>query len=201
MNQKRLIALLIVIGVIITSFSIRGTYAKYKSSIDLTDKTRVATWDINTTQIVDLFKDSYSLNGVESLNGAKIIAPGTSGTYTFKIAGTAETSYRLNFDVETEDTIGRLKYYLVDGIDEYPYDNLDELMNDIAMNLFPIETYEPGTETDMEYTIRWEWPAIDSDEEDSKLINQVVLDPKDPNYKNQPHVKLTVKISAEQKTN
>ena len=53
----------------------------------------------------------------------------------------------------------------------------------------------------MEYTIRWEWPAIDSDEEDSKLINQVVLDPKDPNYKNQPHVKLTVKISAEQKTN
>ena len=189
MNQKRLIALLIVIGVIITSFSIRGTYAKYKSSVDLTDKTRVATWDINTTQIVDLFKDSYSLNGVES------------GTYTFKIAGTAETSYRLNFDVETEDTIGRLKYYLVDGIDEYPYDNLDELMNDIAMNLFPIETYEPGTETDMEYTIRWEWPAIDSDEEDSKLINQVVLDPKDPNYKNQPHVKLTVKISAEQKTN
>lgn len=209
MNQKRIIALLIVIAVVITSFSIRGTYAKYKSSIDLTDISRVAVWNVNTTQVVDLFRDSYDIDGVESVDGTKVIAPGTSGKYTFKIDGTAETNYMLNYETEAEDTIGRLKYYFIEGADDTnpdnilaEYDSLEELVNDIGKNLFQDGIiYESGSENEMEYTIRWEWPADDDSEKDSELINQVIIDPKDPKYKSQPHVRFMVKISAEQQIN
>ena len=190
MNQKKIIAVLIAIG--ITSFSIRGTYAKYKSSVDLTDNTRVAVWNINTTQVVDLFKDSYEIDGVESIDGTKIIAPGTSGKYTFKIAGTAETNYTLEYEAEIEDTVKRLKYYFIEGSDD----------TDPDKNLFRNGiVYEPGEESEMEYTIRWEWPADEDNQKDSELMKQVIIDPKDPNYQNQPHVRFMIKISAEQKTN
>jgi hypothetical protein len=209
MNQKKIIAVLIVIAIGITSFSIRGTYAKYKSSVDLTDNTRVAVWNINTTQVVDLFKDSYEIDGVESIDGTKIIAPGTSGKYTFKIAGTAETNYTLEYEAEIEDTVKRLKYYFIEGSDDtdpdnilLEYDDLETLVNEIGKNLFRNGiVYEPGEESEMEYTIRWEWPADEDNQKDSELMKQVIIDPKDPNYQNQPHVRFMIKISAEQKTN
>lgn len=203
MNKKRMIALLIVIGVIITSVSIRGTYAKYKSSIEITSDARVAKWNINTTQVVDLFKDSYDLEGIKSIDGSKIIGPGSSGSYKFEITGTAETSYEVKFDYEVEDTIKRLKYYLNDGKKTYEYNDLEEMLFDIGVNHLPLTSNEPNTSLNHQYTISWKWPLNDNDydnKEDSDLLKNVIVDSTKDGYENQPHIKFSVSISAEQET-
>lgn len=196
MNKKRILAVLIVIGVIITSFSIRQSYAKYKSEIDVTDTSRVAKWNINTTQKVDLFSSSEGLN---SLDGKKIIAPGSKGSYSFEIVGTAETAYELYFEYEIDDQIGCLKYYLNDGNKTYEYNSLERLFDQLAENVFPMgEVYDPNTVLNHKYTISWEWPADANNEKDSELQQFVKIDPNEEGYENQPHVSFIVKISAEQ---
>lgn len=203
MKKKRILAVIIVLGVLITSVSIRGTYAKYKSSLDLTSTTRVAQWNINTTQEVDLFKNSYDLKGVKSLDGSKIIAPGTSGKYTFKISGSAETSYGLKFVFETEDTINQLNYYISieDGEEDGPM-TLQEIAENITEFYSFDNTESPNTSVNVEHTIRWEWPIKNdnlTNEKDSNLLKSVIIDVNDKNYDSQPHVRFKVKISAEQK--
>lgn len=109
-------------AVAMTGYSVAGTYAKYISAFDLADEARVAKWDFNVTgkdnvitNKLDLFSDSYYLNDnnlyVKSLNGEKVIAPGTKGEYTFKLVGTSEVRYMLNFDIEAENDV--VLYYLV----------------------------------------------------------------------------------------
>ncbi len=203
MKKKKIVALLIVIGIIITSFSIRGTYAKYKSSIDLNSTARVAKWGINTSQVIDLFKDSYDLEGIKSLDGSKIIAPGSSGKYTFKISGSAEVSYGLKFQFDVEDTINQLEYYLTieDGEEEGPT-TLQSIADDLTEFYSFDNTFAPNEEVEVEHTIRWIWPlndTEDSNKADSDLTKQVIIDKNDANYGSQPHVKFKVNISAEQK--
>lgn len=203
MNKKRMIALLIVIGVIITSVSIRGTYAKYKSSVEITSDARVAKWNINTTQVVDLFKDSYDLEGIKSIDGSKIIAPGSSGKYTFKISGSSEASSGLKFRFDVEDTINQLEFYLTTEDGEEGPTTLQSIADDLTEAYSFDNTFEPKEEIEIEHTIRWVWPLKDNDasnKADSDLTKQVILDKNDSRYESQPHVKFSVNISAEQKS-
>lgn len=91
----------LLMAVAITGYSVAGTYAKYISSIDHTDQARVAKWDFRSqsTNTVDLFEASYTNDDgvyVASKDAAKVIAPGTSGEYSYSIAGTAETNFKIS---------------------------------------------------------------------------------------------------------
>ena len=101
----------LVMLVTLTAYSVSGTYAKYTSQIDLADEARVAKWEFKATDKdgaeltnkINLFKDSYSYNGltyVKSYNGENVVAPGTTGAYTFKLAGNMEVRYALDFDID-----------------------------------------------------------------------------------------------------
>lgn len=133
MKKMSILAVLLV-AVVVTTFSVSGTYAKYTSKIDTTDEARIAKWEfgaakvnddntttaLSTTQTntIDLFASSYKWNGdkyVEAINKTdKVVAPGTAGEYTFKLVGDMEVRYNLKFDLKvTNDFV--VYYNVVDG--------------------------------------------------------------------------------------
>lgn len=128
--KKMSIFALLLAAVVMTSYSVSGTYAKYTSTSTGTDSARVAQWSfkVGPTEIAttntfdfDLFETTYT--NVESANGDKIIAPGTEGSFdivltnnsevnaTYTIAYTADTG---NIPVEFslgEDEEGNTTWY------------------------------------------------------------------------------------------
>ena len=112
-NKMMRIASFLLVAVLMSTCAISGTFAKYVTSDDATDSARVAKWgvsvDITTT---GLFKESYGTNaspvpkdegGTDisvSVNGnsEEVVAPGTSGAFTFYITGTPETAVNVNVD-------------------------------------------------------------------------------------------------------
>lgn len=170
---KRLIVLLLC-STLITAHYTSGTYAKYTSSMDTTDTARAARWGINVENEVDLFHDSV-IQGLKgsSTNDDNIIAPGTSGEYTFMISGTSETAYKIDIDAELEDyTGGRIHYYL-DKRDLGSGEEGKEKLENLLENLLSGDVYEAGysLEEDGSHTIGWKWEY--EEYEDTNLLDPV----------------------------
>lgn len=117
MKKKMTVLGVLLMAVMVSAYSVSGTYAKYVSSVDVTDEARVAKWQLQytdqdgyvedvtaatTTQAINLFADSYTYNGktyAESLSNGNIVAPGLKGEYTFELGGTFETRFTLDLDL------------------------------------------------------------------------------------------------------
>ena len=120
--KKKMIALVVLVfAVAITSYSVSGTYAKYTTTGQITNKARVAKWGINLSTFnqtkIDLFKDSYNKNAIKSSGGTEdlVIAPGASGYYHFdlSVTGTPEVAYDLVVAATvTDNTTNGLKFLL-----------------------------------------------------------------------------------------
>ena len=212
---KRLIILLLC-STLITAHFTSGTYAKYTSSMDTTDTARTARWGINVENEVDLFKESVikGLNG-SSINDDNIIAPGTSGEYTFVISGTAETAYKIDIDAEVKDyTNSRIKCYLDDRYAGSGEEGINKLKG-LLENLLSGTIYPAGhsLEKDGIHKIGWKWEYEEQmddgnlyDAVDTDLGNKVDTYLKDATTssedftpsENAPGVKMTVKITATQ---
>lgn len=130
MKKKSMMLGGLLAAVVVTAYSVSGTYAKYISAIDLTDEARVAKWNltlngekVETKQTIDLFGESYSkeVNGnkvtyVQTLTeGEKVVAPGTTGSYTMTLGGTMETRFNLNVNLDTKNDF--VVYYMVKEVD------------------------------------------------------------------------------------
>lgn len=118
MKKKMSVLGVLLMAVVVTSYSVSGTYAKYISETDaITDSARVAQWtvnlDQNNTQNIDLFKDSYTYgdNGqVVKSTSSDVVAPGTWGQYSFSLSGYVETNHLIKVNVkkgegETSNTV------------------------------------------------------------------------------------------------
>ena len=205
--MKKKFILGLIITTIISIYSISGTYARYTETlIDKTDSARTAKWDLNITRDIDLFSDSYvnKTNDqiVKSTNNDFIVAPGTSGEYTFTITGAPETNYTLRIEVlEALDTVGRITYSL-DGI----YNDLDiNTLNFFLENLLrEYDVYPANKPLKVnKHTISWKWNFYEDDEKDkldTEKGNSAITDNNDIAYDTQPMVKLKVKVIAEQST-
>lgn len=170
---KKLLVVVLLCSTFITAHFISSTYAKYTSSMETTDTARVAHWDINVENEVDLFKESViqGLNG-SSTNKDNIIAPGTSGEYTFIISGTAETAYAIDIDVDVDDfTNGRIHYYLDNkdlGVGEEGIQAFVFILESMFANG---KVYAPGCDLlntldkDGKHTIGWKWEYEEQDTE------------------------------------
>ncbi len=214
MKKKVLFLTIIVFVTLISSFFVSGTYAKYISSKEKSDDARVAKWGLNVETTVDLFKDSYfdDKTIVKSANGDKVVAPGTSGEYTFTISGAPETNYKLNLQVlEYEDTVGSIKYTL-DGVPVPSLSRLVFMLEHLynSGEVFPANQpadYDIENGKQKSHTIGWYWEfekgndkaTIDANNEsDTKKGNAAIIDKKDKNYDKQAKVRLRIKITAMQ---
>lgn len=116
MKKKMTVLGGLLMAVAVTGYSVSGTYAKYISSMDMTDEARVAKWSIamtdkgTTTETADinLFANSYTNAGgkyVQAIDTDRVVAPGTSGFYEFDLNATIETNYTLDFKLLTDDDL------------------------------------------------------------------------------------------------
>lgn len=128
--KKMSIVTALIMLVTITTYSVSGTYAKYTSQIDLTDEARVASWGFSTVDRtnctpvettegtrweckqeatnLNLFASSYTYNEdakvyVRSLDGDKVVAPGTAGEYKIGFKGAMEVRHDFKIDFGVED--------------------------------------------------------------------------------------------------
>jgi len=205
MNKKKIVVALIVLAMIPMFFSIQGTFAKYRSSIEVTDSARVAKWDVNVEKSIDLFQDSY-ITGVQSLNGNKVVAPGTEGEYTFTISGAPETNYKLRIDASGEDHIGRIEYDFDDSCSTTDIKTLAWCIEstfsiDVVYPANQPVDYDTEIDEQMTHTIRWRWVYDEgeaTDYIDSLKGKNAVVDPNSAGYETQDRVKLLFKIVAVQ---
>ena len=169
-NKMMRIASVLLVAVLLSTCAISGTFAKFVSSQEATDKARVAVWDIdfagndNASKdfVFDLFTtindDSTGDEGAlandddvkdATSGGDPIIAPGTSGSFTIKLVNNSEVNAQCK--VEFDNT----------------------LLNGVPLQFtYKIggATYASGTVVDLamdtavEIVVTWEWPWIDADE-------------------------------------
>lgn len=191
-----LVLTLIIVAVII---AVSSTYARYITAITGTDKARVAHWKVNATnEIEDLFADSYTHVVGKDGDGTAVIAPGTSGTYTFSITGSVETDYKLTINATgTDDINGAVSGY---NPIKYTFQKNSEtaktgltfaaLLTEINGIDDGTTTHKAGTLPTDTYTIGWSWAIDGDDAKDTELGNLVSTADKT--------ISLSVEISATQ---
>ena len=213
MKRMSVLAIL-VLAISITAFSVAGTYAKYTSTDTISDKARVARWNINELVNVSLFEDTYNNGAVKNLDDdtsvTDVIAPGTKGSYNFKLEGSVETNYTIKATVkealETNGLEGRVVYYLKDGDTVLNSDTSLAGLKAALEALYDGNTiYAAGSLDEKTYTIEWEWvfektttvgenTVIDSEND----ATDTALGNKSAEGTNVPEVKLTVDFTVTQ---
>ena len=163
-NREKALVALLILAVLATGAFI-GTLAKYVTSGTVSDDAVVAKFGLNVPNVIDLFSDSYT-NVEADMDGKKIIAPGTTGQYTFVVTGTSEVAYKVSADItvtysEEWNDYAPLKFS-VNGTD---WTDLTEFKVNLS-NALASETMAPGEEYTSTKTIYWEWPFYVSDEKD-----------------------------------
>lgn len=180
MKKRLSILAVLVMSVIVTAYSVSGTYAKYTATAGITDKARVAQFYVNNgLQQTSIFKNAYELGTdnviVKGKGDAKVIAPGTGNEVEFQIAGTVETKYTLSSEIQLINATKGLASYL--PLEFSLYEKTDETtwtkvieettfadFKDDFNNLIGKDSdgdaivYEPGDIESKIYKIAWSWP-------------------------------------------
>ena len=163
-NKMMRIAAVILMMTLLTTCAISGTFAKYTASASGEDTARVAKWDITynsgnledtiTFGLFDTAKigdtktsaaDDTNVKNAANASDAAIIAPGTTGSFTFTISNKSEVTAQYKIDYTVTNS----------GIPiEYSVDNGLTWTTDLADVEFTNLTIETGT---AEITIQWRW--------------------------------------------
>lgn len=184
MKKMSMFALLLA-AVLVTSYSVSGTYAKYTSTYTASDSARVAKWqfsvnDKNMTEeefVFDLFntikdEDGSVEGNIGAANGTDtIIAPGTKGSFEIKIANGSEVDakYGITFSMTESANIPV----------EFSLDNATWSEEISALNIADATTDEQTGETvvnqinrngaEATHTVYWRWVFNGNDSTDTDL--------------------------------
>ena len=176
--KKKMIALFALFAAVaVTASSESGTYAKYVTEATGSDEARVAKWGIGKTMTVDLFKSSYDNNAVYH-KSEKLVAPGTTGVYTFQINDEAapEVAYKLDVAIDegSQDETGKLRFWTGDATSYEEalssggkqYANFDALKSNFGTDLSIAKVLPTDTLADRLGTVKlhWEWQFDSSDD-------------------------------------
>ncbi len=179
MKKKVMILGALLLAVVVTGYSVSGTYAKYVTALDsFTDSARVAKWGVKantpTMTEVNLFSNNYT----DAAAVEDIVAPGTSGSYSFQVqyndaggAGdaTPEVDYKIVLNATGSDTVkdtttaSRIKYSLDDDNYDLTLAQLLEEINGLSTDKITAGTSIKSALTSDDslkstHTIKWTWP-------------------------------------------
>ena len=172
--KKRTIALVaLVLAVVLTGFSVSGTYAKYTTAFESeTDTAKIAVWDIkfndeskttaDKTFTFNLFDEDTNKVVATKDNGDLIIAPGSKGSAKFKVTNASDVDATLKITFESSHS-DLLSYTIKKG------ESADQTVGEPTKNLASfsdlnsVELAKGASET---YTIEWEWKYYESSDED-----------------------------------
>lgn len=201
MKKMSMIALLLV-AVLVTSYSVSGTYAKYTSEFTgSTDTARVAKWafSINNTDMTtannefkfDLFKTvNDELNPTVAETDVKvgnqqtdevIIAPGTTGSFKIALVNNSEVNAEYTVDYTVTNTANIPVEFSIDGTN-WTTSLADVAATGIGMN---------GNGSEDEINIQWRWTYDSEDRTSSTGVDTTLADSTDDEYDTALGVKTT----------
>lgn len=169
MNKKFTVLVGLLVAVVVTSYSVCGTYAKYTEDFEGTSSNAaIAKWDIKAINADDTVAttNDFTFNLLETSTNAslkegtdtKLLAPGSKGTLKIKLRNDSDVKaeYTVKFD-KTGITVP-LKFK-VNGASDYS--ELTDITTAVAMN---------DNET-TEIVVDWEWPYEVGDDDVTKATN------------------------------
>ena len=164
-NKTMILALLVLVLIITGTFI--ATYAKYVTANTVDESAVVAKFGLNIPGTIDLFADSYT-NVQSDTEDKKIIAPGTTGKYTFIVTGTSEVAYTVSADITVTYSEEWADYeplqFSTDGDAWTTFEEFETKLRDALAS----DTLEPNKPYSGTQTIHWQWPYYVSPENDVK---------------------------------
>lgn len=118
MNKKFTVLVGLLVAVVVTSYSVCGTYAKYTEDFEGTSsEATIATWDVSVNDSADNTFEFNLFDAIKKNNSlkdpdAELLAPGSEGSFEIKIAN--------NSDVKVEATVSNFTIE-ADGVDSLPF--------------------------------------------------------------------------------
>jgi len=172
MKKMSMIALLLV-AVLVTSYSVSGTYAKYTSTfVGSTDSARVAAWsfEVNDTDMT-VAQNAFTFNLFNTVKDTKdgaaesdvkvgnqqtdevIIAPGTTGSFDIKLENLSEVNakYAINYTLTNSANIP--VEFSIGTVDE----NTEWVTNIASLNVSEVGINMNGEAV---VTVNWRWAFV-----------------------------------------
>lgn len=196
-NKMMRLASILLVLVLMTSSVVGGTFAKYTYTTSGSDTARVAKWGVSGTITGGAFAKTYNLNtevdgeftlAVESSTEDKLVAPGTTGTFTgIDLTGTPEVAVRITntatLTLEGWEVNGEYYCPIVITINGTEFDGMD--YESATAFAAAVETaiegssgdYEPNTNLatvtglNGDYTWAWAFGDPDNNVNDTALGN------------------------------
>ncbi len=169
MKKKLTVLAAMLVAVVVTGYSVSGTYAKYTSEFTgESNSARVAKWEFSVNEgtvdsedfTFDLFdalldSDGSEETDVESADSDFVIAPGTQGSVEINLANDSEVNAKAVLAISSVDNLGGIPV-------EFSFDGQTWFTEaDIATNTTTdIEVNMNGGEEVA--TLYWRWPFNDS---------------------------------------
>lgn len=185
-KARNMFVLALVLLSVISIGSVAGTYAKYTSTKEISDKARVAKWmdfSADSTISFDLFDVSYNSGKIASNSTDNVIAPGASKIVPFTINVAAdkapEVAYKLSFSngdsTFAEGLEAKIKFAVVDSADAdlstATWGSLSDAITALN-NGETNNTYMPNAVASATKYLAWKWDySVDetTDTSDTKL--------------------------------
>lgn len=182
-NRKKTVVIVALILALVLLLGIGGyTLAKYISGGNGNGEANVAKWgyaiNVNTDELfgkkykADVVTDDSTAANLEVATTGKtdVVAPGTSGSMTIAISGTAEVAAKLNISMtnvqEISLTVGDnvynpVKWTLNDGTTDVVKDGT---LTAVAAKLNEVKNveYNAGDVVNTTYTLTWKWDFTDA---------------------------------------
>jgi len=158
-NRKSIFVMIALMLVVLGTYLIANTYAKYTTEIEGTSEASIAgwAWEINDVALTKT-TNTYELNLFETINDSDainsetdvksgLIAPGTSGKFDIKIKNNSEVNATYNYTLSVENPLGAKIQWS---------DNNTTWSDNISSLNISDETLEIGSAA-ITKTIYWKW--------------------------------------------
>ena len=166
--KKMSIFAMLLAAVLVTSYSVSGTYAKYTSTYTATDATRVAKWafsfkgnDTATQEFTfDLFNTVNDSTGSEETDiltsNGTIIAPGTQGSFKIGLTNDSEVNAKYAIDFTMSETANIPVEFSIGALDQEGNQIWVSDINDLDITDTNIEMINKNG-AEATHTIQWRW--------------------------------------------
>ncbi len=188
MNKKLIAFAALVFAVVLTSFSVSGTYAKYTSEATATDKATVAKWDFKVggttltkeqkTFAFDVFNtvNEDSLIELHKGKGEKIIAPGSKGTATIALKNDSQVKANVVLKLEEDGGPSNIPLKFKVKLGNKTFNDDYKSLENLASTLEESVAFADGTAQNLVIDWIWEYNA-ETDERTDENDTDLGLNP------------------------